>query len=275
MNRGHEHQPAQPLAPAITRILEENSTAALATLVEAGQGVGAKMLVEESGTRVGTLGDPVLDEAAAKYSPLFLASRAEARLHGVDEFEGDLKSCEGARVLFERIEPEPRLVICGAGHVGASLAHLALLLGYRVTVIDDRAGFVARDRFPNPAIETVLVEDWGLSVLKTIGRGRRVAVAVVTRGHKEDAACVRAVLSTGADYVGMIGGKRRTGVVLDGLRREGTDEETLKRVRAPIGLDLGAVTPEEVALAILAEMVAQRRGGTGVPLSSRRSGNDR
>ena len=100
-----------------------------------------------------------------------------------------------------------------------------------------------------------------------IARGRGVSVAIVTRGHKQDEDCLRAAAAASPDYIGMIGSKRRTNIVLDKLRDEGFDEESLKKVRAPIGLDIGAVSPEEVALSILAEIVAERRSGSGVPLS--------
>jgi xanthine dehydrogenase accessory factor len=93
-------------------------------------------------------------------------------------------------------------------------------------------------------------------------------VAIVTRGHKQDEDCLRAAISAHPSYIGMIGSKRRTNIVLDKLLEEGADAERLKKVRAPIGLDIGAVSPEEVALAILAEIVAERRGGSGAPLSS-------
>ncbi len=93
-------------------------------------------------------------------------------------------------------------------------------------------------------------------------------VAVVTRGHNEDEECLRAVVGARPDYVGLIGSKRRTNIVLQRLREEGIAEDRLREIRAPIGLDIAAVSPEEVALAILAEMIAVRRGGTGAPLSA-------
>ncbi|HYN24661.1 MAG TPA: XdhC family protein, partial [Pyrinomonadaceae bacterium] len=171
-------------------------------------------------------------------------------------------------ILFERLQPEPRLVICGAGHVGAALARLASLTGYKATLIDDRADFVVRDRFPDDRIELIAAENWNDAVRQAIGNGRGVSVAVVTRGHNEDEECLRAVITTDADYVGLIGSKRRTNIVLQRLREVGAELEKLRKVHAPVGLDIGAVTPEEVALAILAEMVAERRGGTGGSLSS-------
>ena len=101
-----------------------------------------------------------------------------------------------------------------------------------------------------------------------IGSGRGVSVAIVTRGHKQDEECLRAAATSRPDYIGMIGSKRRTNIVLEKLAGEGFDQDALNKVRAPIGLDIGAVTPEEVALAILAEIVAMRRGGSGSPLSA-------
>lgn len=256
------------LTRAVARVLGEGATAVLATIVEAPRGVGAKVLLEEAGARTGTTGDAALDDALAGHARAFLSTRAEARTLRVGEFAPALEEWHDARVLFERIEPEPRVIICGAGHVGASLARLAHAIGYRVTLIDDRETFVARDRFPEAGIELVAATNWTDPLKELIGAGRGVHVAVVTRGHNEDEECMRAVLAARPDYVGMIGSRRRTNIVLARLRETGSDEELLRQVRAPIGLDLGAVTPEEVALSILAEIVAQRRGGTCQPLSA-------
>ena len=264
-----QSSPAPRLIPeAITRILQESSTAALVTLIEAPRGVGLKLLIAETGARVGSLGDSALDEAVAQHAQRFWALRAEARTFKVEGFAPEVEDWRRARVLFERIEPEPRLVICGAGHVGASLARLARFIGYRTTLIDDRADFVTRERFPDPGIELVAAENWTSAVRDVIGAGRGVSVAVVTRGHNEDEECMRAVVAARPDYIGLIGSKRRTNIVLERLRQAGVEEIYLREVRAPIGLDIGAVSPEEVALAILAEIVAIRRGGTGTPLSA-------
>jgi len=267
---------SQRLARAAARVLERGGVAALVTLIEGAEGprgVGAKLLVEESGeVAAGTTGDAALDSALAARAPAFLASRAEATTARAEEFAPALGAWAGTRVLFERVEPEPHVVVCGAGHVGAALARLAALAGYRVTLIDDRADFVSRSRFPVEDIELVAAEGWAGPVGRAVGTGRGVYAAVVTRGHKEDEECLRAVLGARPDYVGMIGSRRRTNIVLARLRESGFREEVLREVRAPVGLDLGAVTPEEVALAILAEVVAFRRGGTGAPLSAWRRG---
>jgi xanthine dehydrogenase accessory factor len=261
-----QNSPAR-LTQALARVLEEGSAAALATVIEAPRGVGAKVLLEAGGGRTGTTGDEALDAALAAHAPAFINARAEARTYGVEEFAPALEAWGGARVLFERVEPEPRVVVCGAGHVGAALARLAHAVGYRVTLLDDRAEFVARERFPEADIELVAAPGWSAALAAAVGKGRGVYVAVVTRGHNEDEECLRAALAARPDYVGMIGSRRRTNIVLARLRESGFDEALLKEVRAPVGLDIGAVSPEEVALSILAEMVARRRGGTGAPMS--------
>ena len=269
MSRASELTPPEQITQALARVLREGALAALATIVSAPYSVGAKILIEDAGTRAGTTGDAALDEAIAAQAAVFLSSRAEARTFRADDFAPTLEGWRGARVMFERVEPEPHVVVCGAGHVGASLARLAQAIGYRVTLIDDRADFVARERFPHGSgIELVAGANWTDPVKKAVGTGRGVAVAVVTRGHSEDEECMRAVLAARPDYVGMIGSRRRTNIVLARLREAGFAEELLKEVRAPVGLDIGAVAPEEVALAILAEIVAHRRGGTCAPLSA-------
>ena len=211
-----------------------------------------------------------LDDAVARHAPAFMRTRDEARAIKLRDFAPDAPLAD-TKILFERVEAEPRLVIAGAGHVGASLARLGASVGYQVTLIDDRAEFVDRKQFAGVAeqgIELVAAEDWQRAVRDAIGNGRGVSVAIVTRGHKQDEECLRAAIESKPDYVGMIGSKRRTNIVLDKLREEGADENELKKVRAPIGLDIGAVSPEEVALSILAEIVAERRGGEGASLSS-------
>jgi xanthine dehydrogenase accessory factor len=264
------------ISRAISAMLDEGSVAVLVTLITAPDGesnlaVGTKVLVDQSPDKIGSLGAAELDDAVARQAVEFLASHREAGMFSAETFAPELAKYSGASVLFERIQAEPRLVVAGAGHVGASLARLAALVGYRVTLVDDRAEFVARELFASPGeqgIELVAAENWSEAIRELIGNGRAVSVAIVTRGHKQDEDCLRAAISKGPDYVGMIGSKRRTNIVLDKLREEGANENELKKVRAPIGLDIGAVSPEEVALAILAEIVGERRGGSGAPLSS-------
>ena len=273
MNEAGDHSDAaRRIAEAITRTLEDGAVAALATLIASTpEHTGAKLLIDSSGERAaGGTSDAALDAEIARRAVAFLNSRAEAQTVNVEEFAPQLAPVwRASRVMFERIEQEPRIVVCGAGHVGASLARLAHAIGYRVTLIDDRADFVTRARFPETDIELVeATEGWERAVQTAAGRGRGAYVAVVTRGHNEDEECMRAVVSVRPDYVGLIGSRRRTNIVLERLREAGIEEDLLREVHAPIGLDIGAVSPEEVALAVLAEIVAVRRGGTGTPLSN-------
>src|SRR5687767_6450799 len=261
------------ISSEIEQVLESGARAVIATVVETvedGPVVGAKLLVLDAGEIVGGLGNSELDDAVARQAPAFIRTRDEARAIKLRDFAPESPLAD-TKILFERIEAEPRLVIAGAGHVGASLARLGSAVGYKVTLIDDRAEFVDRKQFAGlteQGIELMVAEDWQRAVRDAIGNGRGVSVAIVTRGHKQDEECLRATLESQPDYIGMIGSKRRTNIVLDKLREEGADENELKKVRAPIGLDIGAVSPEEVALSILAEIVAERRGALGASLSN-------
>src|SRR5687768_13740299 len=267
MSSANDRFDSTEIAERITRTISEGSTATLVTLIRAESNVGAKLFVEKGLEVFGSLGSQELNEAVAGRVRSFIESRTDMLVVDLKEFAPELAE---AQLLFEGIEREPRLVICGAGHVGAALANLASLLGYQATVIDDRQEFVARERFPDPRVELVAAADWADAVRRSVADGRGVSVVVVTRGHSEDEVCLGAAMETGADYVGLIGSKRRTRIVLDRLRETGVNPELLEHVHAPIGLDIGAVTPEEVALAIMAEIVAVRRGGDGLPLFKRR-----
>ena len=271
------HLNAGTIREAIEEVLRSGSIAALVTVIQSEELiVGAKLLVLGDGNTIGDLGDGALNRMVAAPTAKFLHSRAEASMSPIVEIAPELSTLAGTVVLFERIEGEPHLVVAGAGHVGASLARLAATVGYRVTLIDDRAEFVSRDLFSAPReqrINLITAGNWAEAIRDSTGSGRGVSIAIVTRGHKQDEECLRAVLAANPDYIGMIGSKRRTNIVLDKLRDEGFPEEHLRKVRAPIGLDIGAISPEEVALAILAEIVAERRGGAGGSLSRWRRGN--
>ena len=276
MSSGESHdskQQSDSVTETVLRILQEGSVAVVATLIEsanAATSVGAKLLISDPGVTaqtVGSLGNEALDRAVIAQAKL-LDSRTDTRVFQVKELAPELTEWSDAKILFERIQAEPRLVICGAGHVGASLVKLASLMGYRTSLIDDRKEFVTRQSFPEKNIELVAAEDWSKAVETAVGNGRGVSVAIVTRGHSEDEQCLRAVIGIDVDYIGLIGSKRRTNIVLQRLSDDGVDAARLQRVHAPVGLDIGAVTPEEVALAIMAEIVAVRRGGKGGPLSA-------
>jgi xanthine dehydrogenase accessory factor len=266
-----DHAPSPTITRVIAELLDRGALGVVVTVVR-GPGTGAKLIVDERSLTIGSLGSAELDVVAAKQSVEFRRSHHETRMYSVNEFAPEFPGASETLLMFERLQPAPRLVVCGAGHVGAALAKLGSFAGYRTTLIDDRAEFLERSRFPED-IELVVAKDWGEAVSEAIGNGRGVSVAVVTRGHNEDERCMNAVVRSNPDYAGLIGSKRRTSIVIERLREKGATDEQLRKIHAPIGLDIGAVSPEEVALAIIAEIVAERRGASGGSLSAwRRSG---
>jgi xanthine dehydrogenase accessory factor len=267
MDETRDQPTSQNLSKVICQLLDSGTVAVLVTVVAGNANIGAKLLIDEAGDASGSLGDVELDSVVAAHINNFIKTREETRTFPVSEFAPESTS-KDVRLLFERISPAPRLVVCGAGHVGAALAKLGHFLGYQTSLVDDRADFLTRERLPETSIELIVAESWIESVRDVVGSGKGVAVAVVTRGHSQDEECMRAVVSAQPDYVGLIGSKRRTTIVIDRLRQAGASEEQLANIHAPIGLDIGAVSPEEVALAIMAEIVAERYGASGASLSS-------
>lgn len=155
-----------------------------------------------------------------------------------------------------RIEATPKLVIAGGGHLGTALAAVAVPLGFHVSVVDDRTDFASAQRFPPPINRVVgdigqTLANWSIDA--------NTYVVIVTRGHKHDEQALGAVLDSPAKYIGMIGSRRKIEVIYDDLRHRGAKQERLDRVQAPIGLDIRAITPEEIAVSIAAELVSIRR----------------
>lgn len=170
------------------------------------------------------------------------------------------------RLWLEPVKPPPRLMVLGAGHIALPLVAMGRLLGFQVAVLDDRAAFANRERFPEADI--VLAADFGDGI-RRLGVDRDSYVVLVTRGHRHDVECLRQLVGRESAYLGMIGSRRRVKGVFDLLQREGAPVEGLRRLHAPIGLDLGARTPAEIALSIVAEIVKVRRGGRAQSLSDR------
>jgi xanthine dehydrogenase accessory factor len=271
---------AAEISSALRRSLDKGLALAIVSLLEReGEPVQqrARILVEEGGKIIGgTLGERALDEVAARHAiELISDNKEEIRVEkGGDlvarfsqEFAGaDLRqAAEGARLLFEISRPPLELIVCGGGHVGQAVARAARFLGFNVTVIDDRADYASREKFPDPAIR--LIADDFIAGLRSLKITPAAHLVIVTRGHRHDEICLREVIGQPARYLGMIGSRRRTTTIREHLRREGVGAEQLRRVHAPIGLDIGAQTPEEIALSILAEIVLVRRGGAGKPKS--------
>lgn len=228
---------------------------ALVTCVR-GTTPGVSMLVEPGRDPVGTLGDPDLDRVVAADALAALDAGHTGLRHYGPHGEARLQDVE---VLVQAFAPPARLVIFGAVDFTGALARVGALLGYRVVVCDARATFATRARFPH-ADEVVV--DWPDRYLATVGPtlGPRDAVCVLTHDPRFDVPAVRAALATRVGYLGAMGSRRTTEERAAKLREAGVPAEDLARLHAPIGLDLGARTPEEVAVAIAAEIIATRRG---------------
>lgn len=221
---------------------------------------GTRLIVEQDGARLGTLGDATIDDlVAARAAAAFVAHSTETVYLGPDGLTD--RTISGATSIYiEVVEAKPVFIIVGGGHIGRSLAKLADFLDFHVVVIDDREDFADPKRIPEA--DEIICEDFE-TALARYPMDANTSVVMVTRGHKQDETSLRASLSRGAGYLGMIGSKRRTATVLEHLREEGYDAAELARVHTPIGLDIGAETPEEIAISIMAEVIQLRRGGTG------------
>jgi xanthine dehydrogenase accessory factor len=260
----------QEVFAALGEALKRAEDVALVTIVSTNgstpQRVGAKMLVYADGRTVGTIGGGCYENDAFWKAKEALVSRKALRVKYEldDDFaqENGLVCGGQMEVFIEPIEPAPALYVIGAGHVGYYLARFAHEAGFLVHVVDDREAFANRERFPDAA--EVVVEDVP-SWLTTAALPASSYVVIVTRGHRHDLEALRAVVGRDLRYVGLIGSRAKVARVYDALLEDGVDPERFARVHAPIGLDLGAVTPQEIAVSILAELIAVRRGRSTAP----------
>lgn len=263
-----QQRPSMPeLAGAIASALEREQAVALATVIAAGGAwrgsLGQQMLYHENGERLGTLTLPGAAHELNEQLPQALQAALTSGSPRCEKITGNELSA-WAEVFIEPFIPPPVLLIAGAGHIAVPLAALGSLMKFSVSVTDDRASFANRERFPTA--KQLLVGDIE-STLRAYPITPRTHIVLVTRAHSHDVQGLRAIIDSPAAYIGMIGSQRRVWAVLKLLHREGIPSEKLLRIRAPIGLNLGGQTPEEIALAILSEIVLLRRGGSGQPLS--------
>src|SRR5471032_1449006 len=250
---------------AVAAALERGEAAALVTIVSTTgstpQRVGAKMLVFADGRIVGTIGGGCYENDAFGKAREAIVSRAPQLVHYEldDDFAQETGLICGGQmdVYIEPIEPSPGLYVVGAGHVGFHLARVAQEVGFRVHVVDDREKFANEERFPS-AVE-IVIED----IPAWIGRTSLPAhayVVIVTRGHNNDLDALRALAPSDLRYLGLIGSRAKVARIYEALTEERMPAEMLMRVHAPIGLDIGAVTPQEIAVSILAELIAVKHG---------------
>lgn len=246
-----------PYANEVASAYEGADAVALATVVNVAEGsstrLGAKLLLRLDGSVAGSLGTAALDSQAVEVA---------SKLAEVGSVES-LTTSDGAEVFIEGFTTPPTLVMVGGGHVGKATADLAHSLGYRVLIVDDRPEFANAERFPYA--EQVVVapyDQWSSEVSLNLNS----FVVVATRGHRFDDMALESALDTPSRYIGLLGSRRKTLMIYQRLVSQGTSPERLKQVRSPIGLDIGALTPEELAVSIMSEIIMVSRGGAGSPL---------
>ncbi len=234
------------------------------------QRAGAKMLVWADGRTVGTIGGGCYENDAFWKAREAIASGRPSLVHYElnDDFAQENGLICGGRmdVHIDPLMPAPRLHIIGAGHVGLHLARAAADAGFHIHVVDDRDKFANADRFPGADVVVAPIPEW----LQAAELPASSYVVILTRGHQHDLDAMRALASRDLKYLGLIGSRAKVARIYDALLAEGMPAEALERVHAPVGLEIGAVTPAEIAISILAELIAVRRGidTAGLSMSS-------
>lgn len=245
----------------IIRLRNEGRPCALATIVQSlgssPQKEGAKMLVRNDGSIVGTLGGGCVEAEVIDLSVLAIEEGLPRTVpFNLTEKHGGLL-CGGKLLIFiDPIVPDPHLIILGAGHVGRALSSAARFSGFKVTVVDDRDDFANPENLPSA--NNVIVNEFS-NALAGIVIDRNSYLVIATRGHNHDMDCLKAALATGARYVGLVGSKRKKAVLVKALKDAGFSDEDGCRVITPVGLPIGSVTPEEIAISIIAQIIELRR----------------
>ena len=246
-----------PYAREIDAAYRGEGAVALATLIRPVDGgeaaTGAKLFIREDGSSQGTLGTAAVDGDAVKMA-------RELMVHGRNRY---VTTPGGAEYFVEAYTTPPQLVICGGGHVSKAIAPLAKPLGFRLFITDDREEFANAERFPEADIVVPLKPEDALPQLPI---NPNTFIVIATRGHRSDNVALAAAARSNAKYVGLMGSLRKTILIYEDLIRDGVPMERIREIRAPIGLDIHARTPEEIAVSIMAEVVMFRLGGTGAPM---------
>jgi xanthine dehydrogenase accessory factor len=248
----------------IVQLRRDGRRGAVATIVNVRGSIPsfktAKMLVRDDGSIVGTIGGGCVEaevwQAAREVMESEKPRTLSFNLNQDPKYDTGLL-CGGTLDIFiEPVLPPALLYIFGAGHVSVNLYKVAKDAGFEVIVVDDRAAYANRERFPES--KEVIAEDFDQAMAR-LTPNESSYVVIVTRGHRDDMRVLRWAVQTPARYIGMIGSKRKTVAVFRELTKEGLSPELFERVHAPVGLDIGAITPEEIAVAIAAELIATRR----------------
>ena len=227
---------------------------ALASLVKTTPDIdsklGGKLLIRSDGSVEGTLGADNLNSEAIKYG-------IELMAYGNSKY---VRSETGAEYFVEGYTTPPQIILCGGGHVSRAIYTFAVNLGFNLTVIDDREEFANKTRFP---LANVVVAESSAEGFRSIEINKNTFIVIATRGHRYDHVSLEAALNTSASYIGLLGSKRKTILIYEELLSKGVSIDRIKDVRAPIGLDINARPPEEIAISIMAEILMIRNGGGG------------
>lgn len=248
----------------IIRLRRLGQKCALATIVQVRGSIpsfeSAKLLVREDGSMLGTVGGGCVEGEVWNVAREVIETEKPRHLHfalGQDAAYDNGLICGGQLDIFiEPVIPQPTAVIFGAGHISKSLAKVAGLAGFRTVVVDDREMFANRERFPDA--DEVYADEYE-KVFPQLTVNETSYLIIVTRGHRDDMRVLKWAVETPAKYVAMIGSKRKVISVVRELEREGLPASAFERIHAPMGLEVGAVTPEEIAVSVVAEMIAVRR----------------
>jgi len=235
----------------INELIQTGETFCLATVIASDRAdiaAGQKAIVMDKEPVAGALGD----------GPLGIAIKDLAQEVINEKKRGVVEIKPGLHVFFDLISPELKLVVCGAGHIAIPLTRFARNVGFRVTVLDDRDDFAHPSRFEGC---DVIAADFAVT-LRDLNLNPATFVVVITRGHEHDVDCLMEILKKETAYVGLIGSRRRVRFVLEMLEKQGIAKERLQEVFTPIGTPIGAESPEEIALSIIAELVCVRRKGS-------------
>lgn len=253
----------------IVRMRSAGQRGALATIVHTNGSIpsyeSSRMLVREDGSISGTVGGGCVEAevwaAAKEVIQQETPRKMVFNLNNEAAYDSGL-ICGGTLEIFvEPILPQPILYLFGGGHVSTATARVASLAGFRIGVVDDRESFANAERFPMAAEIHTSYED----AFEKIHPNASTYMVIVTRGHKDDMRVLEWAVKTDARYIGMIGSKRKVLSVYRALEKEGISLDRFKNVHAPVGLEIGALTPEEIAVSIAAELIAIRRNAPGIP----------
>lgn len=253
----------------LVRLRKQGHKCALATIVEVQGSVpshaNAKMLIRQDGSIVGTIGGGCVEaevwEAAREVMETERPRKLRFSLGHDASFENGLICGGQLEVYVEPVLAQPRLLLFGGGHISRSISKVADLAGFAVTIIDDREAFSNPERFPEA--EATLSAEYE-DVFPTLDANETAYIVIVTRGHRDDMRVLQWAATTQARYIAMVGSRRKVISTVKELENLGMSHELFEKIHAPMGLEIGAISPEEIAISVVAEMIAVRRKPNGV-----------